>query len=79
MQTISTNIRFSPEDYQLLRGLAFQEKRSIAGVVRDAVRRYRQSKTSTKKDRLDLFRLTVKSRIKINVPTTELIAEGREI
>lgn len=79
MQTIATNIRFSPEDYQILRELAFQEKRSIARVVRDAIHTYRSSKTSIQKDRLDLFRLMVKSRIKIDIPTPDLIAEGRKI
>ncbi|MBI2326629.1 hypothetical protein HYU91_04565 [Candidatus Collierbacteria bacterium] len=79
MQTVATNIRFSPEDYQALRELAFLKKRSIARIVRDAVSQYRLSKTTAIKDRLDLFRLMVKSRIKIDVPTPDLIAEGRKI
>lgn len=79
MQTIATNIRFSPEDYQTLRELAFQERRSIARIVRDAVKQYRHSKIAAKKERLDLFRLMVRSRLKIDVPTRELIAEGRKI
>lgn len=78
MQTIATNIRFSPEDYQILKELAFYEKRSIARVVRDAVHTYRQTRIATDKNRLDLFRLMVKSRIKIDSPTIDLIAEGRK-
>lgn len=79
MQTIATNIRFSPEDYQILKELAFYEKRSIARVVRDAISTYRQTKIAANKNRLDLFRLMVKSRIKIDTPTLDLIVEGRKI
>ena len=79
MQTIATNIRFSTEDYQALRELAFLKKRSIARIVRDAVSQYRLSKTANTGARLDLFHLMVKSRIKIDVPTLDLITEGRKI
>lgn len=79
MQTIATNIRFSPEDYQILKELAFYEKRSIARIVRDAISTYRQTKIAANKNRLDLFRLMVKSRIKIDTPTLDLIVEGRKI
>lgn len=79
MQTIATNIRFSPEDYQVLKELAFYEKKSIARVVRDAISTYRQTKIAANKNRLGLFRLMVKSRIKIDTPTLDLIVEGRKI
>ena len=55
------------------------KKQSIARIVRDAVSQYRLSKTTVIKDRLDLFHLMIKSRIKIDVPTLDLIAEGRKI
>ena len=79
MQTIATNIRFSPEDYRILKELAFHENRSIAKIIRDAIHTYRQSKTTTKNNRLDLYRLMVKSRIKVDASTLDLITEDRKI
>lgn len=79
MSTIATNIRFSPEDYRILKELAFHENRSIARVVKDAIHTYRLSKTTANSDRLDLFRLMVKSRINIDTSTLDLIADGRKI
>lgn len=79
MNLIATNVRFSPDDYQILRGLAFRQKQSIARIIRDAIRQYHNSKIATKKNRLGLFRLMVNSRIKIDTPTTELVNEGRRV
>ena len=79
MQTVATNIRFPADEYQQLRMLAFLEKRPISELIRDSVRRYKTQASSVDNKRIDLFRLMVKSRVKINIPTLQLVADGRRI
>ncbi len=79
MQTIATNIRFPADEYEQLRTLAFLEKRPISELIRDSVRRYQTQASTVDNKRMDLFRLMVKSRIKINVSTLQLVADGRRI
>lgn len=79
MQTIATNIRFPADEYQQLRTLAFLEKKPISKLIRDSVRMYKSQVSSIGKKRMDLFRLMVKSRVKINTPTSELVSDGRRI
>ena len=79
MQTIATNIRFPADEYQQLRTLAFLEKRPISQLIRDSVRIYKAQASSVGNKRMDLFRLMIKSRVKINVPTLQLVADGRRI
>ena len=79
MQTIATNIRFPADEYQQLRTLAFLERRPISQLIRDSVRIYKAQASSVGNKRMDLFRLMIKSRVKINVPTLQLVADGRRI
>jgi len=79
MQTVATNIRFPADEYQQLKTLAFLEKRPISELIRDSVRRYKTRASSVDSKRMNLFRLMVKSRIKINVPTLQLVTDGRRI
>ncbi len=79
MQTVATNIRFPADEYQQLRTLAFLEKRPISQLIRDSVRIYKAQASSVGNKRMDLFRLMIKSRVKINVPTLQLVADGRRI
>lgn len=79
MQTVATNIRFPADEYQQLRTLAFLGKKPISKLIRDSVRMYKTQVSSIGKKRMDLFRLMVKSRVKIDVPTLELISDGRHI
>ena len=79
MQTVATNIRFPADEYQQLRTLAFLEKRPISQLIRDSVRMYKTQVSSISKKRMGLFRLMVKSRVKIDVSTLQLIANGRRI
>jgi len=78
MNYVTTNLRFSKDEYEELRNLAFVEKRSIAKIIRDAVREYRKSKLSTHAQKMKLYNLMAKSRIKINTSTVELVKEGRK-
>ena len=79
MQTIATNIRFPADEYQQLRTLAFLERKPISELIRDSVRMYKTQVSSISKKRMGLFRLMVKSRVKIDVSTLQLIANGRRI
>jgi len=80
MQTVATNIRFPVDEYQQLRTLAFLERRSISKLIRDSVKIYKsQVSTTSNNKKLNLFRLMVKSRTKINVPTSQLVADGRQV
>ena len=79
MQTVATNIRFPKHDYEDLRNLAYQEKRSIASLINTAVKEYRFKKlASSRKERLKLFETMSKSRIKIGTSTVDLVKEGRK-
>lgn len=78
MQTVATNIRFPKDEYQELRALAYQENSSIASLVNTAVKEYKFKKLSqNRKDKIKLFDRMWKSRIKINVSTTDLVRESR--
>lgn len=79
MQTIATNIRFPADEYRELRMLAFLEKRPISELIRDSVRRYKTRASSVDNKRMALFRLMIKSRVRINIPTLQLVADGRKI
>lgn len=80
MQTVATNIRFPHDEYQQLKTLAFLEKRPVSQLIRDSIKMYKTQKTSLGGNkRLELFRLMVKSRIKVDVSTLELVADGRRI
>lgn len=78
MQIVATNVRFPMPEYTELKELAFVEKKSIAALIRDAVRQYKEKNTKTAQNRLNLFGLMVRSRVKIRVPTTRLVVQGRK-
>lgn len=79
MKMVATNVRFPKEDYEELRALAYQENVSVASLINAAVREYKFKKLAlSRKSRLKLFEKMRKSRIKINVPTVELVKEGRK-
>ena len=78
MQMVATNVRFPKEDYEELRSLAYQEKVSIASLINKAVREYKFKKLSTsRKNKMKLFNKMLKSRIKIEVSTVDLVGESR--
>ena len=78
MNYVTTNLRFSKEDYEELRNIAFTEKRSIASVIRDAVRKYKKNINNTRSQKMKLYKLMADSRIKIKTSTVELVKEGRK-
>lgn len=79
MKTVATNIRFPKQDYEELRGLAYQEKVSLSSLINAAVREYKFKKLSqNRRDKMKLFDRMWKSRIKINTSTVELVRESRK-
>ena len=78
MNTIATNIRFSKDDYEELRQLAFLSKVSIASLVRDSIKHYKKSLTASKLTRRTLFSKIVDSSVKINTSITNIAQEGRK-
>lgn len=79
MDVVATNIRFPSDEYEQLKTLAFLEKKPISKIIRDSVKMYKSQVSATDRKKLDLFKLMVKSRVKINVPTSELVSDGRRI
>ena len=79
MNTIATNIRFPSDEYEQLKTMAFLERKPISKIIRESVRLYKANISSNSPKRMNLFRLMVKSRVKINVPTTDLVSDGRRI
>jgi len=79
MNSVATNIRFPADEYEQLKTLAFLERKPIAKIIRDSVRMYKSQVAETSDKNLKLFRLMVKSRVKVDLPTSELIAHGRHI
>ncbi len=79
MQTIATNIRFLEDEYRQLKALAFSEGKSIARLIRESVKLYKDRAASSPRMRQDLIRLMAKSRTKIDVSTSELVSDGRRV
>ena len=78
MNYVTTNLRFPKEEYENLRRIAFSEKKSIASIIRDAIRKYKKTNLNIRVQKMKLYRLMSKSRIKINTSTVELVKEGRK-
>ncbi len=78
MNYVTTNLRFPKEEYEDIRNLAFAERRSIASMIREALRKYKKTKLNTRAQKMKLYKLMARSRIKINTSTTDLVKEGRK-
>lgn len=78
MQKVATNIRFSKQEHEELRKIAFLEKTSLANIVRTAIREYKLNRNLGKGKNRRLFDLMAKSRIKIDFSTVELAHEDRK-
>lgn len=78
MNYVTTNLRFPKDEYEDLKNIAFLQKRSIASLIRDAVRNYRKTRYNTRSQKMKLYHLMAKSRIKIKTSTLELVKMGRK-
>lgn len=76
MNTIATNVRFPADDYRELKLLAFAQEQSTASLIRQAVAFYTKQKLVVKLQ-VSLAEKLKKFSIKINVPTLELVKDGR--
>lgn len=76
MDTVTTNVRFPAVEYEELRKLAFIQRKSVAAIVREATKAYRQKKLATAKTRRALFTLIRSSAVHIRVPVITLIKTG---
>jgi len=77
MNVIATNLRFPTDEYGQIKLLALAEGKSIAALVREAVRRYKEQKL-TSRFQVDLAEKFRKMAVKIDVPVTELVRQGRK-
>ncbi|OGM24178.1 hypothetical protein A2627_04780 [Candidatus Woesebacteria bacterium RIFCSPHIGHO2_01_FULL_39_28] len=78
MQLVATNVRFPKDEYFELKKLALVEDRSIASLIREATRHYKEQKLASKETQRNLFRLITNSAVKIDIPVTKLISSGRK-
>ena len=76
MNTIATNIRFPADEYNDLKLFAFAQGQSTASLIRQAVSFYKKQKFSTK-SRLSLAKKLKGMAVKISIPATDLVEEGR--
>lgn len=77
MNVIATNVRFPAAEYKDLRTLAFLEGKSIAFLIREAVRAYREQRL-TSKSQISLVDQFKRDAVKIDVPVLELVKSGRK-
>ncbi len=78
MQTIATNISFNKDEYENLKKLALTENKSTANIIRESVKNYHIQKLADEKNkRQKLYNSILKSRVKIDISTVDLVHEGR--
>lgn len=77
MNIVATNIRFSKDDYEEIKKLAFFSRTSVASIIRKSVYFYRESLIS-KSDRKKLFDKIVNSSVKLKTSTVDLVKAGRK-
>lgn len=77
MNTVATNIRFPYDEYQEIKLLAFSQGQSVAQVIRTAVFNYKRQKLGSKKQ-ISLVEKMRKISVKIDVPVSDLVKEGRK-
>lgn len=76
MNTIATNVRFPADEYRELKLLAFAQEKSMAFLIRKAVSFYTKRKLTVKLQ-VSLAEKLKNVSVNINVPTLELVKEGR--
>jgi len=77
MNTVATNVRFSQDEYSSVKALAQASGKSVAAVIREALKFYqRQAHVVESSD--DLIRRMEKVSVKIDVPVIDLVREGRK-
>lgn len=78
MNTVATNIRFTIDEYEDLRQLAYLSKLSVAEIIRRSIVHYKESVVSSSSDRKLLFDRIVTSSVKTGISTPELVKQGRK-
>jgi len=78
MNTIATNIRFTRDEYEDLRQLAYLSRTSVAEIVRKSIAHYKNSVVTSVSDRKLLFDKIIGSSVKIRTSTTDLSKQGRK-
>ncbi len=76
MNIVATNIRFPRDEYRELKLLALSEGKSAAGIIREAVKRYKDQKFNSRV-KLDLAEQARKLSVKIDVPVIDLVRQDR--
>ena len=81
MNQVTVPIRLPQNEYKKYRGLALEQNKSFAKLVREALRTYREAQSDKEviKKRIAAAKWLWENRIPINVPVKELIEEGRKI
>ena len=78
MQTVATNIRFSLPEYRGIKRLALAERRSVASLIREALREYKKTYAKSARDGKKLFQKLISAAVAIDIPTTMLVSETRK-
>ena len=77
MKKITTSIRFPQSEYKEYRLLALKSGKSFVKLTREALKFYKE-KGLLGGDKLNLVRDILKERVKIDIPTSELVKAGRK-
>ncbi|MEK7112263.1 MAG: CopG family transcriptional regulator [Patescibacteria group bacterium] len=78
MNYITTNVRLPKEEYEDLKKIAFSQNKSLASLIREATREYKNKSLNNRKARKSLYKLITSSAVEIDVPVTELVHSGRK-
>jgi len=78
MKKVATNIRLPQSEYKEYRLLALKEGKSFAGLTREALRFYKEKGLGQDYDKMKVIREILRERVKINIPTAQLVKIGRK-
>lgn len=78
MKKVTTNIRLPQNEYKEYRLLALKTGKSFAGLTREALKFYKEKGFGKKVDKLKITRDILKQRVKIDIPTSQLVKIGRK-
>ncbi len=78
MKKVATNIRLPQNEYKEYRLLALKSGKSFAKLTREALKFYREKGSIQAEDKLKSVREIMKQRVKIDIPTSQLVRTGRK-
>ncbi len=79
MKKIATNVRLPQSEYKEYRLLALNTGKSFARFTREALKFYKEKGLGRQEDKLKVVREIIRERVKIDIPTHNLVKIGRKI